>query len=198
MKRKVLVAVPFAVVLAALVTFLCVRTGTGMAQGAQAIGEDVIYVGEHITVTQSDYDSYLKRAQLLNPDQDMTQVALDNIAMREIWCYLGHEAGIPDDDEAFAAWFKQYRETVESADNYEDVLPYLGGTEMTPEEYWQWAETDESFRKDWYATLYPAQLQEEFQAQQSDEMLTTWNEYLRIYKEKALENEHLKKVNKTK
>ena len=196
MKRKVLFAVPFMVLLAVLVTFLCVQTGTGMAQDTQTIGEDVLYVGEHITVTKSDYESYLERAQLAAPDQDMTQVALDNIAMREIWCYLGQEAGIPDDDEAFAAWLKQYRETVESAENYKDVLQYFGGTGMTEEEYWQWAETSESFRKEWYATLYPAQLQEEFQAQQSAEPNTTWNEYLRVYKEKALENEHLKKVDK--
>lgn len=194
MKKKILIAAFSVILLAAVVVFACIGAGAPGSANTAAIGEDILYVGEHITVTQSDYDSYLQRAQMLNPDQDMTQVALDNIAMREIWCYLGQEAGIPDDDEAFAAWFKQYRETVQSADNYEDIVKYFGATDMTAEEYWQWAETSESFRKEWYATLYQAQLQEEFQAQQSAEPNTTWNEYLRVYKQKAIENEHLKKV----
>lgn len=222
MKKKILIAVFSVILLAAVVVFACIGAGafttdemtkgiwralgcieTQEPVGTNQAGEEIAYVGDHITVTKSDYDRYYQRAQLAAPDEDVTEEALNNIAMREIWCYLGHEAGIPDDDEAFQAWFKQYRETVESADNYKDVLAYMGGADMTPEEYWQWAQTSETFRKEWYATLYPNQLQEEFQTEQAKELASgetphvTWNEYVREYKKNAIENEHLRSYDGT-
>lgn len=205
MKKKILIAVGSVVLVAVLAVAVWVLPVGAPAGEKVQISEDTAYVGDHIAVTKSDYNSYCQRAQLAAPDEDVSEEALNNIAMREIWCYLGHEAGIPDDDEAFQTWLKQYRETIEAAENYKDVLKYMymESGSKTPEEFWQWAEASETFRKEWYATLYLAQLQEEFQAEQARAMTdgetpsVTWNEYLKEYKKKAIENEHLRKVDGT-
>lgn len=175
------------------------RIETQESAAANGIGEDVAYVGDHITITQADYDRYLQRAQLAAPGEDVSQTALRNIAMREIYCYRGKEAGIPDDDEAFAQWLAEYRAAIESADNYSDFETFTGGADMTPEEYWHWAETSETFRKEYYASLFTAQLQEEFRQGQgasltSETFNDAWIAYMKEYKEQAIADEHLKKA----
>lgn len=163
--------------------------------------DHIAYRGKHIEITREDLDRYVKRAQLLQGEEDVFDEALRNIAVREIFCYRGLEAGIPNDDAAFEEWLKKYRSGIENASNYEDFVAFTKGAGMTPEEYWQWAETSPIFRKEYYASLFPELLKEKFREennyQQADENFhTKWVEYLRDYKDQAVAEEHLVKVEK--
>ncbi len=162
-------------------------------------GDHIAYRGKHIEITQEDLDRYVKRAQLLRGEEDVFDEALRNIAVREIYCYRGLEAGIPNDDAAFEAWLKKYRSGIEDASNYEDFVAFVQGAGMTTEEYWQWAETSPSFRQEYYANLFLEQLEEKFREEnhyeQADENFQTkWSEYIKAYKDRAVEEEHLVKA----
>lgn len=159
----------------------------------------VVYTGDHITILADDLERYTKRAQLLTGKEDVSKQALHNLAVREIFCYRAEEAGIPNDDDQFAQWLAEYRKGIENAVNYSDFEALTQGAGMTEEEYWDWASTNESFRKEYYCTLFVKKLKEDFRAvceltPGGEEYQEAWNSYFDEYKNQAVEDEHLKKV----
>ncbi len=83
-------------------------------------------------------------------------------------------------------------------ENQKRLYQQLGRIE-TPEEYWQWAETSPTFRKEYYSNLFYEHLEEEFREennyQQADEHFQEkWPQYMNEYKDRAVAEEHLVKV----
>lgn len=171
----------------------------GAAAQAQSL-EEVAYTGDHIQIMKPDLERFIKRISLTTDDEaEAESAALKAVAVREIFCYRAKEAGIPNDDEDFQAWLEEYRNSIESASNYEVFLSYVEGMGMTAEEYWDWAAEDFSIRNEWYSTLFTQKLQEDFAAENklvvnSPEFTEQWPAYFTAYKDEAYESEHLKKA----
>ncbi len=162
----------------------------------------IAYTGDHIVIRADDLERYQQRGQLLTGKDDYSEEALRNLAVREVFCYLAQEAGIPNDDEAFAAWLAEYRRGIENASNYSDFEAFAKGAGMTEEEYWNWAASSESFRKEYYATLFSQKLREDYKAQctiapGTEEYQKAWIDFFDQFKDEAVKNEHLKKANET-
>lgn len=164
---------------------------------------EIAYMGEHITILKDDLERYTRRAELAAQEgEDVSEEALFHIAVREIYYYRGKEAGIEDDNDTFAEWLSQYRSSIERASNYSDFEAMAQGAGMTTEEYWEWAETSPSFRKEYYSTLFVAKLMEDFSkesgvSRDDPDYYEKWTEYHQNYKKQAVEAEHLKPVGTT-
>lgn len=195
----ILIAVGFVIRSAAPETESGAFAQLGKIETAQSQNNSAVYTGDHITILADDLERYTKRAQLLTGKEDVSKQALHNLAVREIFCYRAEEAGIPNDDDQFAQWLAEYRKGIENAVNYSDFEALTQGAGMTEEEYWDWASTNESFRKEYYCTLFVKKLKEDFRAvceltPGGEEYQEAWNSYFDEYKNQAVEDEHLKKV----
>lgn len=177
------------------------RLETAPGDGLTADGDEIAYMGEHITITKADLERYTRRAALLAEEgTDVDALALKNIAVREIFCYRAEQEGLSFDTEDYLAWLKDYRSSIEAASNYDDFLLFLDGTGMTKEEYWAWAQTAPSMQKDYLATLFAGKIREDFDQGLSsphgtEENASAWVEYYEKYKEQAVEDEQLRPVN---
>ncbi|WP_369297034.1 hypothetical protein [uncultured Neglectibacter sp.] len=194
-----LIAAGFVIRLAAPETESGAFAQLGKIETEQSQNNSAVYTGDHITILADDLERYTKRAQLITGSEDVSEQALHNLAVREIFCYRAEEAGIPDDDDQFAQWLAEYRKGIENAVNYSDFEAFTQGAGMTEEEYWDWAGTSESFRKEYYSTLFVKKLKEDFRAvceltPGGEEYQEAWNSYFDEYKKQAVEDEHLKKA----
>lgn len=172
-----------------------IETQKGVA--ANSVQGEIAYVGDHITITSDDLARYTQRTLLLTGEEKASEQALRNLAVREVFCYQAKEAGITNDDEEFAAWLTEYRKDIENASNYYDFEAMIKGTGMTEEEYWDWASSSESFRKEYYSTLFSQKLREDFKSEStlvpgSEEYQSAWHTWFEEYKDKVVADEHLK------
>lgn len=160
----------------------------------------VAYAGDHITISKSEIEQFKARFLLAGePSETAESAALKAIAIREIFCYRAEEFGIVRDNELFLQWLSDYRSSVESASNKDDFYAYVEGMQMTPEEYWAWAETSTEIQNEWYSSLFIQKLQEDFAAEHeleigSPEFYEKWVEYFSAYKDESYDKEHIHKV----
>lgn len=186
MRRKSVIAVLCILLLAILIPVV-ISTSRSLSRQQGAA-----YAGRHITVTKSDLDAARLRSESLLGSSSPEEELVEQLALREIFCYRAEEAKLPNDDGEFQTWLEEYRSLIENASNGEMLPQYTEKLGMTPEEYWEWLKTDEGIRREYYAGLFLEQLREEYD--HSGNLTQTWEQYRKDYQEKALRDEQLKKI----
>jgi len=161
----------------------------GESATASSSTEDLAYQGKHVAITRRELENYLANAPDVSEEDAVNTLAWPCILARR-----AYDEGIDFSFEEYEQKAEEYRQEVEKADNYEEVMKLLlAGKNMTEEEYWERLPNAPEFQREILGQAFLEKLKEQFDAENAGNMVD-WNVYLEEYKKNALLDERLQKV----